>query len=715
MDHPHPTMLKTFPSLHLCNTVIRELKRASVGLPTFHDWDSPTLPTLKQFDPDAPFDLVRLQENLSTLRALHSTLMSEFMGVNSKNTPQNLLWAHDLVTRDTNRVKDEEIADYLAEARAELDNPTSIQLAQHMFAKKTQDARHVYSMLKLIDPGLEHIDKVVAMRFLALHTNDKEPYTLKEFEHDVLTWRNRDLMLPFLIGAHYMHQASMWHVKPDSPRFAVIQGMLDSLNDPKITWDDAVKVCQNLPPDMFLAYTIEQLGYIFGCRPLPSIKGNFLDFLCSFVSTMGNTFPKAWLCPYLAGYDKPTIGFETLQWKCNGRSLTLDDSKLGMVAHTVNKKRIPYVPCANILLRVSSLIYTDDVYRLLKRTEDVTRFLRDGVASTMLSPRINAEDKLAFLTTAVGYASPALTDCVRYIESNMDEHRRTKTLELAEPFTIVAWSLEPPKRVVTFTKAPDLTTHCLSQPHRLSRAICKELSVVRPISRITVCKQEPAGTRQAVRDSIRQHFAATLTNFQENTNYLHTILHESVACFALHEPEHHSVVPLHATTEWDQAYHDTRYAQTETDARGGGRYIDRCNFVPTRSKYDGKSRLNAHVVPVSKLYVCNCPYVSADAPTAWVRMSSSVPIKSFALKNIRTTDTSDPAVSSRVGAFFHSVHAHFKGHVHKIPLHPDAEAYPLDRADVQFYDDPVSQSVMMVYASPADPRKTLDFAILQLV
>jgi hypothetical protein len=169
-----------------------------------------------------------------------------------------------------------------------------------------------------------------------------------------------------------------------------------------------------------------------------------------------------------------------------------------------------------------------------------------------------------------------------------------------------------------------------------------------------------------------------------------TTLAESVACFALHPPQHLTTCPVGASVAWSNAGGiDPRYAERQ-DAANGLRFRDWAAMHVGASGTQ-QSRLAAHIVQFDALHTTKIPWVTEHG-LRWVRVAATAPPHNRTIHGL----TLRQAVESR---FLHDVRM--------LPTREPDQA--VTRANTEIYSDGHTRAAIVYAPAPGDRLELIAF------
>lgn len=534
-------------------------------------------------------------------------------------------------------------------------NKTLLQAAFEIYqATPEYDEHFSHYIASCLDPTYTQVMGEISHNYLKMHKQDKE-YKLEKYEQDMGNcWKKDGLTHIFMITARNMPNVGQWGMH--SHAMQMVFNELESCT----CWDEPLQKLCAIQEDMLPVCTI--LEQVLSLVRKPANPPNDLQMLLTNASTYVQAcIPKYLLCPVLAGFNKPTWGYQTLGLAVKNSKLCITTSDFSMcIQPNANAKRNTNVN--TLFLKLGEVVQSKEMHDL------------------RASPNIAAK-----------------------VESIRKQFEQITDFKFMQPVTIVSWKLELPKKAMTCMKIP--SDHCFSEPHRVMRKPTNDKSIFQNLSGISVVQQSDMHFRSMVTNVLQKQFKNMQAIQYENNKEIHSALHETLACFTLHTPLLHNIIELHQSMPWTHEYEDSRYAETQVANNNCARYRDWCTLLQSPIKGMYKSRLEAHVLtsPTS-LYKTYCPWLHASEHT-WVQVFSSLPMQAKILHS--------PANEFNAKNLLQSVNNRFKHDLRQLPLRDPS--FTILKEDIHTYTCEDSKSVVVAYSCREDPAKNIDFLMFRFV
>ena len=626
-------------------------------------------------------------------------------------------------------------------------------------------------------PECSVLDTEVANVILRTHKHDTK-YTLENFKSDLKNWRSKELLYPLLVACTYMPNTIDWKMEADDEHF---QKVLDTLGKSE-HFTEICEAIKSLPYHPLLNSIIEHIGFLYHEKEIDTTKlqGSIGDILQNSIDFLeSKEVPSFLLVPSVSmntTISRPTWGIEsiplTLEAQTNklyipkARLRVFAQEELGLL--TVSSRK--YISGVNqqafklgelILSPVLSnciinggyfctslsnfydsdfSLNTDERRVSSQKSVPPTRYSRSGYQD----PVENLE-KLRRLQHSDFESVNKIMTMLHVQYKQIATSRKLSSVSCHRPLVIpgtklVGWTISLPKRAMALKNdIRDVENLSLANPHRLTRHFRAEKSNHKGVSGIHLVTGDTASQRKFVCAAINYKFRDGFKEMKEKDNSLHSVLHESVACFILHKPTLHNKVSLHNSIPWDQDYQDHRYAETQRGKDGQGRFRDWCSFVSNQQRASSsssserpksvnitnafKSKIESHVLNVDhrNTWMNSIPLImSREEPVThkWVCINSSLP---FTEERV-----SDPSSLTLYQQDLHSTHHDLLLNSVKCkiksfntldshPLLPTRDStHKLEKDDVHIHSDENTGTVLVVYSSKNDPDKNMDFVAFKL-
>jgi hypothetical protein len=511
------------------------------------------------------------------------------------------------------------------------------------------------------------------------------------------TYKKRELTHQLLITARYTHLPELWTFKKDT-----LQSSFKKLNAAQ-DWESVGSVIQNMinqPNVSTLAEMLDRVQTYYHKKAIVNqcISADLGSFITNITQFVEEKVPKFLLTPTLAYYTKKTWGYPRLYLKyTNDKLLTIEHEPF-QVLLPVEQEIKPILPINPLFLKLGETMLTPEITALCKNAQDITRFLKLKVDS-FTGKESYVIDNITQLKSIVK-DKDEITKCVKTLMSKFNHYTETQCVKLKRPISLIAWKMDLPKKELTALKRFP-SNHNFAEPHQITRRVGTENTKLKSVGAVRqVLYSDASCTRDMVKQTIQHSFKDVIQPHTNRNNPMYTVLHESIACFTLHDPTLHNIISLHSSIPWTHKYQDNRYAETQLANNNSARYRDWCNLVVGKTGGRQKSKLDAHVIQVSKLYQSYFPVLQTNEDKyMWVDTCSSVPLELNILHH-----TNDPQ-KTPLQNLEQCVCDHFKVANNPFNVHQD---------DIHMYSDLDSQSVMLVYSNNNDAEKTLHFLAFQI-
>lgn len=573
-----------------------------------------------------------------------------------------------------------------------------------------QAAFEVYKVTPVYDPTFSHYiaslwnpsassyEGEIMDNLLKLNKKN-EQYTLNHLEADMDNYKKRELTHQLLITARYTHLPELWTFRKDTNSIQSSFKKLNAADD----WDAVSSVINTMitqPNASVLAEILDRVQtyhnkQFISDQLINTDLGSFITNITQFVE---EKVPKFLLTPTLACYCKKTWGYPSLSLKySNDKLLTIEHEPFQMLIATEQEIK-PILPTNTIFLKLGETMLSPEITALTKNAHDITRFLKLKVDSF--------SGKEDYIVNNVNHLKSIVKDkqdilqCIKTLKSKYSGYTETQCIKLEYPVSIVGWKVDLPKKELFCLKRFP-SDHNFGEPHQISRRVGADNTKLKSVSAIRQVLQSTASsTRDMVTQTIQHSFNDVVQPHSINNNAMYTVLHESVACFTLHDPTLHNIISLHASIPWTHKYQDNRYAETQLGSNSSARYRDWCNLVVGKSGGRQKSKLDAHVIKVSKVYQTYFPILQANEDKyLWINTCSSLPLQMDILHH--TNDTNKTQLEN----LEQCVCDHMK---------VDDNQLGVDKDDIHVYSDLNTQTVMLAYSDPKDSDKIMHFVAFQL-
>lgn len=589
-----------------------------------------------------------------------------------------------------------------------------------------------------------------------LWLNKKNPnYTKEEFQQDVTSWKDQKYTLPLLVMARLDKTFDKDTIK-NLPLEAchTIQRFLSQLrkcHSWKNVTDIVGETMHQLHPH-FIGY-LEHIGTIMLGKDLTKDKEFFekvleeksqfqfgmANLLChnlSFLETQSQ-LPKFLLCNSALGVSQHlqgTWGYESLEIQVSPlekkidiqpchediRYIPLHPGKLSTQEEPRNGI-VGFSPMYYSLVRMGETLLGPKISLLMRHPKDFQQFLENNNnhSKTDVNTKdcMNREGNFRFLQKLQAEDSLHIQSCMHVISKKFSSFLvcNRQMEKRSTPFTITAWRLDLPSKVVTVASLPPKHSWDLSEPHRITRRLQQEKSNYKTIHSV-VCSThkdlDALAPRDIIAKAIKYRFQEGIDDIPEKNGHIHTLLHESVACFYKHPPVLHTQIPLHDSVQWKNDYEDKRYAETQIAKGGSARFRDWCNFMEKKVMVPQKAKLDSHVIKVDQIYHTVIAMSLPDSTYKWVKVISSLPLQLereiFLVPPLESLADAKDLLYPLTLALKNK----FKNSSHLVPTR--SSTHQVTKNDMHFYMDDKTHTVLMAYSSQEDPDKNLDFMMFHM-
>lgn len=411
-------------------------------------------------------------------------------------------------------------------------------------------------------------------------------------------WRDDGLRHPLLLAASFMPTLNDWlavDMQRDGAGWGEVLTELNSARLPEQTEAVLAKldvaVDWSTPAGLAIAGTLDRLAVAMrllsnagpGKSGLDAALQKFPDWVGQPIGAvwkeargaLENSIPPCLLCPRLAGFKRATWGYQCLTPVYeNGavrfaeRSLewvTPLEEKLVVSSTTgdVDKKELARQSGArlqDVLCRMGEVALSPEIGHMMMLAIEGLYHLRDGVSSIKEHEEQYCHTPavlLHFMSNAKALASDN-QDIQDFVDSLFNGLPSVQHIK--QPIRIVGWRVDPPQRIVLFTG------------RGLGTTLLDERSDVSHVGGVFVLPG--LGTKDKTDNELRRNLSAGMLTYMrtrlrepisetvrldDNRQHTHTALHTGLVEFALQEPLLHTMVPLHASSRWENEKQDARY------------------------------------------------------------------------------------------------------------------------------------------------------------
>jgi hypothetical protein len=603
------------------------------------------------------------------------------------------------------------------------------------------------------------------------YNKNKPHYTLEQFKQDVLSWKKQKLMFPLLILARMDSTFDKDPIKGIPPEASqAIQTLLQKLRKQR-DWDSVGKILSEQPVDQlhpfFLAY-LEHVGNVmlatdyskdlaFFSRVTES-DSELTAVLCHSLQFLQqeSILPVFMRCPEALGYQSafsstenshtwgvPHLaldfieGTRALQIVSTSSSLAMQvipmesaSTDKATKSNHVRNSLLPSVSLASSVARLGEALLHPVIAQVLQNSNDLARFLRIKVDTVdRLQKYDDPVKNLRFMQHVRSETETEVRQCISLVTQEYDEFvgKHIVHKKLSSPRVYTAWRLELPCKMLTLTPAAVSHLHIqrvtpgvrdngynFAEPHQLPRKMHGDKSSYKPIHGVCMSHDKTVTqdtARNTVVRALKFRFKDGIDEVVEKNGQQHTVLHESLACFCMHEPVLHTEIPLHASLQWNSDYEDKRYAETQLANGGSARFRDWCNFMEKKTAIPQKSKIDSHVIRATEVHETIIPLSIGASQQQWVHVTSSMPLPQREIFLALPTPSSDEPHCS-LSALGSVLKNKFKNSIHLVPTR--SKDHVLTKENIHFYTDTHTETIMMVYACENDPDKNLDFMLFKM-
>ena len=542
-------------------------------------------------------------------------------------------------------------------------------------------------LASLWNPVCTQYEKEILCNFLQLNRENKQ-YTLNHLEKDMTNYKKNELTHQLLITARNTHI-------PDESLFKenVLQAGFQQLSSVQ-DWKSAKEIIQNLVKKDNESHLLAEIlcrvenfcnTQTYDTSILEGHVSNFITHCTQFIETI----PKFLVSPSLAYNTQQTWGVPHLSLEFNDGVLSLCNAPL-QVIHPEKQDSKMFLPASTLFLELGEVMLSPEITALTQNAKDITRFIKLRVNTTPKNNTVNIE-----LLKQVDKEN--LRECIQHIQGKLIHG--SSYFKLAKPLSMVAWKIDLPKKQLISTRGIK-QNHNFAEPHQIPRTVNKENTDLKSVGGIHIVQ---SNADNSARNTVCQTIQSVFSNLDipvTKDHPMYGVLCETVACFTLHDPVLHTLISLHASIPWTHKYQDTRYAETQVGNNGSSRYRDWCNFVTGKLNARQKSKLDSHVVSYNGIHQTYVPWLHGDAGHTWVNVGSTLPMASFVLpsqKNKCSLENLQEIIQEQLNN-------------KKLVLPSRSDM----TQEIHTFTDEATQTLMMVYGSPQDPDKNLDFVAFQM-
>lgn len=686
------TTLTQSAQLQMCNEISDMLKYTNtqfikhVAIPSGFVDDDMSIPNINTVK------MIHCIDNIAKYKNELKNYMETF---HVKNIPSYLGWA--LCLRDPINIPvvlqetyQEQFKHYVKSKYTDISKP-NVELAFDIYQTTPHyDPAYAHYIASLMDATNTRLIGEVCDNILRQHKHDLE-YTFVSFQEDLQNWKKTGLNHLLLISAKYMPQHTDWKTTSD------FQDVLSHIQTSGKLPETGV------PNDSMVAGALEYIAYISGLYNVqykddtPTIP----EFIRTCIHKMENDIPKFLLSFSHVKYK--TWGFANLGLQYTNGILSLQSpDHLSIIDSTIHDKKITNTN--NVFFKLGECLLMPEMSMLLNESTGIRKTLQTHASSSLSTHSYTDISKNLSALRNVKVTND-LNTCIQLLYDRLHQITQSTCTQYPEPISVAAWKISLPTKVLKFNKMP--LKYNYTDPHNIHRHNCTDKSSLKGVSGILISQRNKESIESLIKNALKCTFKPGITVTYEKDQYINTVLHESIACFALHHAALHNIISLHQSIPWVNEHEDKRYAETQVAAKRSGRFRDWCGFVQYNNKNIHVSKLDSHVITTSAIHQTFFPWLQYDNRNTFVQVLSSLPCQSQFLPKI--TNNQD---SSELQHLLQSVNNTFKHNVSLFPRRDNVHA--IEKDDVHVYTDENAQTIMFAYTCRNDLEKNLDFLMFNL-
>lgn len=637
---------------------------------------------------------------INSIAKYQKDIQSYMQTFTTKNIPSNLTWALCLkdpisIPNVLQQTYQEQFKLYIKSKNTDF-SKSHIELAFDIYQTTPHyDPAYAHYIASLLDVHNTRLTGEVCDNILRQHKHDMS-YSLTSFKEDMEHWKQNGLNHLLLLSAKYMTQYTDWKANPQ------FQEVLNHIQT------NGSLPSHQIPNDSMVAGALEYIAYISGLYNVKYVDDTetVSEFINTCLHKMEDEVPKFLLS--FSNVKSKTWGFSTMNLQYKNGVLTLESpAKLSIVDFTAQEKKI--TNNNNVFFKLGECLLCPEITMLLREPTGIRKTLQLHITSSLSTRSYNNLtenlDSLRRIRTD-NLDVQELDKCIHLLYNQLHEITRSTCTKYPEPVSVAAWKISLPTKVLKFNKLPQKYNY--TEPHTIHRHNCVDKSSLKSVSGVLISRRNKESIESVIKNALKSNFKNGITVTYEKDMYVNTILHESIACFALHHAALHNIISLNQSIPWVNDHEDKRYAETQVAAKRSGRFRDWCGFVQYNNKNTHVSKLDSHVITVSEIHQTFFPWLQYDNKNKFVQVLSSLPCESLFLPKI--TNNQD---SSELQNLLQSVNNTFK---HNTKLFPTRDhIHNVEKDDVHVYTDDKLGSIVFAYSCHNDLEKNVDFMMFKLL